>query len=90
MASLTLSELMQGDEPLRILNRRIPSIERPVSTVRLAISVAVQPQDELKSANVLWLLPVFAEALQVEFDSWVLHLAKSQSAGLVIPDTHLP
>ncbi len=89
MASLTLAALIDGESSLHILNHRPPTLDRVVSAVHLAAYSAKPLPHDPCSPDVLWIIPGFPEPAHVEFDAWILQLAQTASAGLIVPETRL-
>ena len=85
----TLADLVSEEPRLRMLNHRLPSLQRSVNAVHLIAYLTAHPAGEPVPTGVLWILPTFSDLVHVEFDAWILQLAQSQSAGLVIPEARL-
>ncbi len=86
---LTLADLVNEEPRLRMLNHRLPSLQRSVNAVHLIADLTAHPVGDPITTGVLWILPTFSELMHVEFDAWILQLAQSQSAGLVIPEARM-
>lgn len=78
MQTLTLTDLVNEEPRLRMLNHRLPSLQRSVNVVHLITALTAHPVGDPGPPGVLWILPTFSELMHMEFDAWILQLAQSR------------